>query len=46
VNWLFFMGVAQGAAAGRGGLHRGLWSRPIRQFALSFVAFLPLAYWA
>ena len=46
VNWLFFMSVAQGALllAAVVSITKGLWSRPIRRFALSFVAFLPLAY--
>jgi hypothetical protein len=45
VNWLFFMSVAQGAVllAAVVSITKGLWSRPIRRFALSFVAFLPIA---
>lgn len=45
INWLYFMGIAQGAVllAGVVSLTKGLWSRPIRRFALSFSAFLPIA---
>jgi hypothetical protein len=45
-NWLFFTTVAQGAVtlAAVVTITRGLWSRPIRRIALSFVAFLPVAY--
>ena len=45
-NWIFFAGVAQGAVllAAVVTLTRGVWSRPIRRVALSFVAFLPIAY--
>jgi hypothetical protein len=45
-NWLFFTSVAQGAVtlAVAVSVTRGLWSRPIRRIALSFVAFLPAAY--
>ncbi|NJD11278.1 MAG: hypothetical protein FIB01_12870 [Gemmatimonadetes bacterium] len=48
VNWLFFMSVAQGALllAAVVSITKGLWSRPIRRFALSFVGFLPIAYLA
>ena len=48
VNWLFFLSVAQGAVllATVVAITKGLWSRPIRRFALAFVAFLPLAYLA
>ena len=48
VNWLFFMSVAQGALllSAVVSITKGLWSRPIRRFALSFVGFLPLAYLA
>src|SRR5262245_4541580 len=45
-NWLFFTTVAQGAVtlAAVVTITRGLWSRPIRRIALSFVSFLPVAY--
>ena len=45
-NWIYFAGIAQGAVilAAVVALTRGVWSRPIRRIALSFVAFLPIAY--
>jgi hypothetical protein len=45
-NWIYFAGVAQGAVllAAVVSIARGIWSRPIRRIALSFVAFLPIAY--
>jgi hypothetical protein len=45
-NWIHFAGVAQGAVllAAVVTITRGVWSRPIRRIALSFVAFLPIAY--
>jgi Ni/Fe-hydrogenase subunit HybB-like protein len=45
-NWLFFTGIAQGAVmlAVVVTIAKGMWSRPIRRIALSFVAFLPLSY--
>jgi hypothetical protein len=45
-NWLFFTGVAQGAVllAVVTSIAKGMWSRPIRRFALAFVAFLPIAF--
>lgn len=45
-NWLDFASLAQGAVllAAVVTLTRGVWSRPIRRIALSFVAFLPIAY--
>lgn len=45
-NWLFFMSIAQGAVilAVVVTITRGVWSRPIRRLALSFVAFLPFAW--
>jgi hypothetical protein len=45
-NWIYFAGVAQGAVllAAVVTITRGVWSRPIRRVALSFVAFLPIAY--
>jgi hypothetical protein len=48
LNWLFFTSVAQGAVllAAVVTITKGLWSRPIRRFALSFAAFLPLAWLA
>ena len=48
INWLFFMGIAQGAVllAAVVSITKGIWSRPIRRFALSFAAFLPIAFLA
>ncbi len=45
-NWIYFAGIAQGAVllAAVVSLTRGVWSRPIRRVAVSFVAFLPIAY--
>jgi hypothetical protein len=45
-NWLFFLGIAQGAAMFGVvvTIAKGLWSRPIRRIALSFVAFLPISW--
>ncbi len=45
-NWIFFAGTAQGAVvlAAVVALTRGVWSRPVRRIAVSFVAFLPIAY--
>ncbi|MFW5952418.1 MAG: hypothetical protein ACOCVZ_09915, partial [Gemmatimonadota bacterium] len=45
-NWIHFAGIAQGAVllAAVVTLTRGVWSRPIRRIAISFVAFLPIAY--
>jgi hypothetical protein len=45
-NWIYFAGVAQGAVllAAVVTITRGVWSRSIRRIALSFVAFLPIAY--
>jgi hypothetical protein len=45
-NWIHFAGIAQGAVllAAVVALTRGVWSRPIRRIAISFVAFLPIAY--
>ncbi len=45
-SWLFFTSVAAGAVmlAGVVTMTRGLWSQPIRRIALSFVAFLPVAW--
>ena len=45
-NWLFFTSVAQGAVilAVVVTITRGLWSRPVRRLALSFVAFMPIAF--
>lgn len=44
-NWLFWMSVAQGAVvlAAAVTITRGVWARPIRRIALSFVAFMPIA---
>ena len=45
-NWLYFTALAQGAVilAVVVTITRGVWSRPIRRLALSFVAFLPFAW--
>jgi hypothetical protein len=45
-NWLYFTSIAQGAVmlAVAVTLAKGMWSRPIRRFALSFVAYLPIAF--
>jgi hypothetical protein len=45
-NWLYFTSIAQGAVtlAVVVTITRGVWSRPIRRLALSFVAFLPFAW--
>jgi hypothetical protein len=45
-NWIYFAGIAQGAVllGAVVTLTRGVWSRPIRRVAVSFVAFLPIAY--
>ncbi|MGH7501668.1 MAG: hypothetical protein ACREL7_07905 [Longimicrobiales bacterium] len=44
-NWLFFTSIASGAVilAAMVTITKGMWSRPIRRIALSFVAFLPVA---
>lgn len=46
VNWLFFTSISMGAVmlAVVVTMTRGVWSRPIRRIALSFVAFLPLSF--
>jgi len=46
VNWLFVTSIAQGAVmfAVLVTITRGMWSRPVRRIALSFVSFLPVAY--
>jgi hypothetical protein len=45
-NWLFFTGIAQGAVVLSAVvmITKGLWSRPLRRFALSWGAFLPIGY--
>jgi hypothetical protein len=45
-NWLWVMSIAQGAVllAVIVTITKGLWSRTTRRIALSFVAFVPLAY--
>ncbi|MBI4409241.1 MAG: hypothetical protein HY561_06005 [Gemmatimonadetes bacterium] len=47
-NWLYWTSLAQGAVmvAAVASITRGLWSRPVRRIALSFVAFLPISYLA
>jgi hypothetical protein len=46
VNWLFFTGIAQGAVilSAVVMITKGLWSRPLRRFALSWGAYLPIGY--
>lgn len=46
VNWLFFTSISMGAVmlAVMVSMTRGVWSRPIRRIALSFVAFLPVSF--
>ena len=48
INWLFFLSLAQGPVvlAAVVSITKGLWSRPVRRFALSFVAAVPLMYLA
>src|SRR5215216_6287474 len=45
-NWLYFTSIAQGAVllAVVVTITRGVWSRPVRRLALSFVAYLPIAW--
>lgn len=45
-NWLWSLSIAQGAVmlAVVVTITKGLWSRPIRRFSLSYVAFLPIAF--
>lgn len=45
-NWLYFTSIAQGAVilSVVVSITRGVWSRPIRRLALSFVAYLPIAW--
>ena len=45
-NWLYFVSVAQGAVllAAVVSITRGVWSQPVRRLALSFVAFMPIAW--
>lgn len=45
-NWLYFTSIAQGAVilAVVVTITRGVWSRPIRRLALSFVTYLPIAW--
>lgn len=44
-NWLYFLSIAEGAVilAVVVTITRGVWSRPIRRLAMSFVTFLPIA---
>jgi hypothetical protein len=44
-NWLYFISVAQGAMilSVVVTITRGVWSRPIRRLAMSFLAYLPIA---
>lgn len=45
-NWLYFTTIAQGGVilAVVVSIAKGMWSRPLRRIALSFSAFLPIAY--
>lgn len=45
-NWLFWVGIAQGAVIFAAVLviTRAIWARSIRRLALSFAAFLPIAF--
>jgi hypothetical protein len=45
-NWIYFTTIAQGGfmLAVVTTLAKGMWSRPIRRFALAFSAFLPISY--
>ena len=45
-NWLFWFGIAQGAVVFSAVtvITRAVWARPVRRLALSFVAFLPIAF--
>lgn len=45
-NWLWSVSIAQGAVmlAVVVTITKGLWSRPIRRFALSYVSYLPIAF--
>jgi Ni/Fe-hydrogenase subunit HybB-like protein len=44
-NWLFWASLAQGAVVFSAAvtMARGIWSRPVRRIALSFVAFVPIS---
>lgn len=46
MNWLFFVSIAQGAVllSAVVSIAKGLWSRPIRRFSLSFTAFMPIIF--
>jgi len=45
-NWIWAFGIAQGAVvlAAVTTIAKGLWARPLRRFAVSWAAFLPIAY--
>ena len=45
-NWVYFVAIAQGAVLLTVvvTIAKGMWSRPIRRFALAFVAYLPIAF--
>src|SRR5688572_424661 len=45
-NWLYFVSIAQGAVVLSlvVTITRGVWSRPIRRFAMSFITYLPIAW--
>lgn len=46
INWLYFMGVAQGAVLVSVvvSITTGMWARPLRRISLSFAAFMPIAF--
>jgi hypothetical protein len=45
-NWLYFLSIAQGAVVLSlvVTITRGVWSRPVRRLAMSFVTYLPIAW--
>jgi hypothetical protein len=45
-NWLFWASLAQGGVmlAAAVTMTRGVWARPVRRIALSFVAFVPISF--
>jgi len=45
-NWIWALSIAQGAVvlAAVTTIAKGLWARPLRRFAVSWAAFLPIAY--
>ncbi|MGQ0814902.1 MAG: hypothetical protein ACT4O1_10615 [Gemmatimonadota bacterium] len=45
-NWLYFLSISQGAVilSVVVSITRGVWSRPVRRLAMSFVTYLPIAW--